>query len=713
MEVLAAAAQQEHLREGASPVRSQGSSEHQEGRTRRKSGRTEAKRSRGSDAAAANGRGGEGGAGGARTKAAVAAEVADAHAERIAGEPETALVAWTADVHGQISAADAAFVAARTAHAQADAARAAARDAFRSDQRSDAKSAEWHARVAAAQQAHEALRDAREALYRLQALAELLSKELQRRRAASTEPAGEPSSGTVAAGQAAAAPGGGAPASAAGSERLLVPPAPQGTKRKRGAPPEDCPFCGHTYTVRDGLSSRLDEAGNRRHLRRCQCRKKTPPCKNCPECKLRPDLMRLEVEAAFDLCQALYACAICACKCPGAGKWIEGDSESRQAFKERTQRRQDELAQLGWQDASAAQPASTALTAGATASVATTAAPSTSLGGQEAVQQRPRRQHQPHQKQEQQQQQPGGSLLTRRLPADIRQELEHIQAARQQGGAMQPPAGQSLSSGWQAPAKLHGHQPAAAAGRTSKGGHADASGVPEAPPASRHHYHHHRHHAAAHSRHEHHHTCSHPHEDCNSDCCSAPTVAVPCTAAAATGAGMVGLGPPLLAAAAGAGSTTMLWEQLAAAGWPTAAMAASLHSLPASSGGPPQQLQQEPPVAKPPELPAEVVALSRQVFEAAAGEHMAGAVCAFLRRQRLTSLSDFEFLELGMLERELAPLGLPALLLNKFLVLGRRAAAGNIAAMAKTTAAAAGLDGGEAAAEAAPEAPAAAGPSPG
>lgn len=167
-------------------------------------------------------------------------------------------------------------------------------------------------------QAHEALRDAREALYRLQALAELLSRELQRRRAAvraqpgpavpldawrlkcgcpdhyfastlrcclacfwmqSSEPAGEPSSGTVAAGQAAAAPGGGAPASAAGSERLLVPPAPQGTKRKRGAPPEDCPFCGHTYTVRDGLSSRLDEAGNRRHLRRCQCRKKTPPCK--------------------------------------------------------------------------------------------------------------------------------------------------------------------------------------------------------------------------------------------------------------------------------------------------------------------------------------------------------------------------------------------------------------------------------------------------
>lgn len=76
-----------------------------------------------------------------------------------------------------------------------------------------------------------------------------------------------------------AAPGGGAAGAAAGGQQLLVPPAPQGIKRKRGAPPEACPFCGHGYTVRDGLSSRLDATGNRRHLRRCQCRKKTPPCK--------------------------------------------------------------------------------------------------------------------------------------------------------------------------------------------------------------------------------------------------------------------------------------------------------------------------------------------------------------------------------------------------------------------------------------------------
>lgn len=144
---------------------------------------------------------------------------------------------------------------------QADAQRATARDAFRADQKSEAKSAAWHAKVATAQavsraacpacraagaatgrsclqacpcmevpttgcrsgssqaaaqptraaplQAHEALREAREDLYRLQALAV--------------------------------------------EERLLAPPAPQGTKRKRGAPPEECPYCCHSYTGAAGF----------------------------------------------------------------------------------------------------------------------------------------------------------------------------------------------------------------------------------------------------------------------------------------------------------------------------------------------------------------------------------------------------------------------------------------------------------------------------
>ena len=57
-------------------------------------------------------------------------------------------------------------------------------------------------------------------------------------------------------------PARGTSTSAAGSKR----------KRKGGAPLEPCPYCNHTYTVRDGLSSKLDAKGNRLHLRRCQCR---------------------------------------------------------------------------------------------------------------------------------------------------------------------------------------------------------------------------------------------------------------------------------------------------------------------------------------------------------------------------------------------------------------------------------------------------------
>jgi hypothetical protein len=50
--------------------------------------------------------------------------------------------------------------------------------------------------------------------------------------------------------------------------------------------------------------------------------------------------------------------------------------------------------------------------------------------------------------------------------------------------------------------------------------------------------------------------------------------------------------------------------------------------------------------------------------------------------------SDFEFLELPLLERELLPQGLPSLLLNKFLQLGKRAAAAT-ATVARSGAAAA------------------------
>lgn len=51
-------------------------------------------------------------------------------------------------------------------------------------------------------------------------------------------------------------------------------------KRRRGAGPrERCPYCRHSYTVRDGLSAKLGPDGQRLHQRKCQCRSKTPPCR--------------------------------------------------------------------------------------------------------------------------------------------------------------------------------------------------------------------------------------------------------------------------------------------------------------------------------------------------------------------------------------------------------------------------------------------------
>lgn len=34
-------------------------------------------------------------------------------------------------------------------------------------------------------------------------------------------------------------------------------------RRRASAPEEGCPYCSHTYTVRDGLSTKMDDDGER------------------------------------------------------------------------------------------------------------------------------------------------------------------------------------------------------------------------------------------------------------------------------------------------------------------------------------------------------------------------------------------------------------------------------------------------------------------
>lgn len=54
----------------------------------------------------------------------------------------------------------------------------------------------------------------------------------------------------------------------------------------------------------------------RLHLRKCQCRRKTPPCRNCPTCRSDADLMALsgpDQQQAY--CTETLQCVICACQC--------------------------------------------------------------------------------------------------------------------------------------------------------------------------------------------------------------------------------------------------------------------------------------------------------------------------------------------------------------------------------------------------------------
>ena len=64
--------------------------------------------------------------------------------------------------------------------------------------------------------------------------------------------------------------------------------------------------------------------------------------------------------------------------------------------------------------------------------------------------------------------------------------------------------------------------------------------------------------------------------------------------------------------------------------------------------------------------------LVREVFEVPAGQGAVLAVIQFLRSQRVTQLVDLQYLQLPWLQEALGPLGLPGMLLNKFLTLAHQ-----------------------------------------
>ena len=79
------------------------------------------------------------------------------------------------------------------------------------------------------------------------------------------------------------------------------------------------------------------------------------------------------------------------------------------------------------------------------------------------------------------------------------------------------------------------------------------------------------------------------------------------------------------------------------------------------------------------QLPA-VIKLVQDVFLDAAGPSAEHSVQDYLRSQRVTSLADLQYLQLDWLCSALQPMGIPPLLLNKFLAQAGQRIAHNTAA---------------------------------
>lgn len=250
-----------------------------------------------------------------QTKAQIEAEVRAEYEEQAHKASDEELQAWSHRIAGETQLA-----AQRRASAKAEYQKlTAARNTSRAEHRrfgTKETSMAWRAAVASADEGQHLQRIEHESYLYSQALASLLAHLLRQRRLTEV---GGPNS------------------------------APE-----TSAPPELCPYCQHSYTVRDGAAPDLDADGNSRRYRRCQCRVMTPPCRNCPKCKGDDTLMAADMDQRTDLCRNTLQCEICACECPGVGKWVEGDEASRANFQERTAKRHSELSNLlkvSWSEA--------------------------------------------------------------------------------------------------------------------------------------------------------------------------------------------------------------------------------------------------------------------------------------------------------------------------------------------------------------------------
>jgi hypothetical protein len=531
-----------------------------------------------------------------KSKAQIREEVKILHTRRISTSTDADLKQLHQSTQTQLNTAKADLESAQEAHRVIDEQKNITRDACRADKANKHLREAWHTLVKQVSELYTILVTKRELFQHAEALMALVEKEMKRRSILNDDDDGRDNALDT--------EGGGGP-SVSGGDTLTTN---NTMRRKRKAPPgtvplESCPYCLHTYTVRDGFSNKKDTDGNRLHHRKCHCRAKTPPCKNCPVCRLNTAIMDAKTaDAQKELCLSSN-CHICACNCPAMGKWVETDPSSRQAFRDRTTRRHAELAAHGW----------TGSIGGGGESPAPSAAGTTMTTGAK----------------------PTSSKGLGRLPADIRKQLE----THQYGGT------------------------------TSLGGEGGGGG----------------------GGNHHHHKCDHPHEDCTSECCSAPHSLHhdhhPLATGNKNGGGIIGHhnhnhNHQHQHRGGGGGSTMLVsleeeGEEPDLGAMMQAMSGKNVVPMGPLTGGTGTNATNNTLRHPAPELPGEIVELAEQVFEHAAGMEGVEAVVAFLKGQRLTSLGDFKFMELEWLVEELQPQGLTPLLLNKFLQLGRERGARN------------------------------------
>jgi len=446
--------------------------------------------------------------GGAKTIREIADEVRAEHLAAAAETPDNELLNWSNKVFEDMKETDKAAEAARAHFRLLDAARNQARAAFRRSP-TPVTSTAWRESITASEEAKISYQNFRETLNRHRALSALLSSLIQRRRQT----------------------GGGAATQGPIDIDTLSNEKPPSSQEQNATSTtvESCPFCEHTYTVRDGRAPQTDAHGNRLQLRKCQCRERGV-CKNCPICKTSPDIMVITTDTAggqMQMCRDILECEICSCECPGAGKWVEADVESRLKYRERAVKRHrmlSTLLQASWSGGGpgggsggalypnaqcASQPSSSDCDEGTSV---------TMLQGQTRPRHRdahidlPRRGRCVKKTNVVALQ---SELVVKRLPADIRDQIEAVSAAHgllggtvpvQSSGMMTTMGGRAERTGI---IGLTAEEEDAGGGNRSgkrrRGNTCQPLPLPAHPS----------------DQDVHIHRCTHPHEECTSDCCSA------------------------------------------------------------------------------------------------------------------------------------------------------------------------------------------------